>query len=366
MDELKLPGNKTFQISNKQKCIETQIRFKGITKLYKDNTFENPTQQTDLDDDKINQMVVSYLKNPEYLIYKNKIIIAVLMNTDKTDYNLYLVDGQHRINMGIKLYEEHNICDYLILCYYKMNKLEEIEELFNECNHDSYKNKIEFDKDIVKKIKYNELKVILKNKYSEIFSKTKASNNVRYSISEFLNILSDKNYFDNLSVIEIILNIEMKNKLFNKKIDYQGYIDIDDSNLFYKDEINCIKNGLIFSLKNNNFIEYLLDESTIPDHTFKYPKNRITPALRIIIWNKFYDNDEDKCNVYKCKNKICNDADGFECGFKLSKKNGGEYTIDNLVPICKECHNKIGSTNYDDFIEHRKKEYKVSKQILEN
>jgi hypothetical protein len=24
------------------------------------------------------------------------------------------------------------------------------------------------------------------------------------------------------------------------------------------------------------------------------------------------------------------------------------------------------STNYDDFIEHRKKEYKVSKQILEN
>ena len=366
MDELKLPGNKTFQISYKQKCIETQISFKGIAKLYKDNTFENPIQQAELDEDKIKQMVDSYLKNPEYLIYKNKIIIAVLMNSDETNYNLYLVDGQHRINMGIKLYEEHNICDYLILCYYKMNKLEEIEELFNECNRDSYKNKIEFDKDIIKKIKYNELKVLLKNKYSETFSKTKSSNNVRYSVSEFLNILSDKNYFDKYSVSDIIFNIETKNKLFNKIIDYQGYLDINDSNLFYKDEINCIKNGLIFSLKNNNFIEYLLDHTITPDHTFKYPKNRINPALRITIWNKFYNSNDGKCNVYKCKNKICNDADGFECGYKISRKNGGEFNIDNLIPICKECHNKIGSANYDDFIERRKKEYKISKHITEN
>jgi adenosine deaminase len=124
MDELKLPGNKTFQISNKQKCIEMQITFKNISKLYKDNAFENLNQQIDLDDDKINQMVESYLKNPEYLIYKNKIIIAVLMNTDESSHNLYLVDGQHRINMGIKLYEEHNICDYLIEFYLFYRDLE--------------------------------------------------------------------------------------------------------------------------------------------------------------------------------------------------------------------------------------------------
>lgn len=363
MDELRLAGNLTFQPITKQKCLEKQIHFKSLIKLIDDNTFINPPSQTDLDEDKVQEMVDAYLKNPEYLIFKNKITIAILMNEHNNDYTLYLVDGQHRIAMSIKLYKEHDISDYLILCYIKTDSIKEIENIFNECNKDSYKNKIVFDKDIFKKIKYNELKDLLKNKYSDSFSKTKAVSNLRYSITEFMEILLEKEYLNNnLSAEQILNEIESKNKKFNKIIDYQGYLENTD--YFYKDELNCLYNGIIFVLKNNNFINYLFDQTIIPNHEFKNKRSKNSPKLRIQVWkSRFNDCEEGICPIYKCENKISNDAFGFEFGMIVSKSNGGIQCLDNLVPMCLPCYNKMGSTNWEDFYKMCKKEYKTSKQI---
>jgi len=363
MEDLKLPGNLTFQPINKQKCLEKQIHFKSLIKLIDDNLFINPPSQTDLDEDKVEEMVNAYLKNPEYLIFKNKITISVLLNDYNNDHTLYLVDGQHRIAMAIKLYKEHDISEYLTLCYIKTTSIKEIENIFNECNKDSYKNKIVFDKDIFKKIKYNELKELLKNKYSDSFSKTKATQNIRFSLTEFMDILSDNQFLNNnLSVEQVLNDIETKNKRFNKIIDYQGYLE--NSDYFYKEELNCIHNGIIFVLKNNNFISYLLDETIIPNHEFKNKRNKNSPKLRIEVWNtEFGDEEEGYCPNYKCENKLSNEAFGFEFGLLVSKSNGGQICLDNIKPLCTQCYNKMGSTNWDEFYKSCKKEFKTSKQV---
>ena len=55
-----------------------------------------PPYQADLDDLKVKEMIRSYEKNPEYGHFKNTLVIAVRMSGQKC---LYLVDGQHRMDM---------------------------------------------------------------------------------------------------------------------------------------------------------------------------------------------------------------------------------------------------------------------------
>ena len=363
MDELNLPGNEEIKPIKKQNCLEKQINFKTLIKLLNSNIFINPPSQTDLDEDRVQEMVNSYLKNPEYLLFKNKITIAVLVNHDnESEFSLYLVDGQHRIAMAKKLYIDHDENDYLTLCYFKTFDIKEIEYLFNECNKDSYKNKIVFDTNIIKKIKYDKLKEQLKKKYSDSFSKTKSTANVKYSISDFLDELDKRDYLV-LEDIDLLSNIEIKNKKFNKLIDYPGYLEFN-SDYFYKEELNCLNNGITFCLKNNNFIDYLMDSTIIPNHIFKNPKNKISPSLRIQVWRSEFNEDEAKCPLYKCTHVINNEVNGFQCGYIVSKYNNGLTTLDNLIPICTECFNKMGSINLDEFNIKLKQEYKLTKKVL--
>jgi hypothetical protein len=369
MDDLNiiLPGNTTFLQIKKQKSLEKQINFKSLMKLNED-TFINPSCQTDLDEDRVQSMINSYLKNPEYFIFKNKITIGIFPLENEKKELLFLIDGQHRIEMAKKLYKDHDINDYFTLCYIKTYDYQEIIDIFAECNKDSYKNSISFDENILKQIKYIQLKEFLKKKYSESFSKTKAKANIIYSITEFIDILMNKIYpgdYHLLNIDELVNHIETKNKKFNKIIDYPGYLE-ETPDYFYKDEINCISNGITFVLKNNNFIDYLKDQTIIPDHIFKNNKSKISPKLRIQVWNTKFninDNNHQNCPVYKCANIINSDVNGFQCGFIVSKHNNGELLLDNLTPLCTHCYNKMGSKNWEEFISCCKKEYKETKKV---
>jgi hypothetical protein len=254
------------------------ITFKQIEKDF--NIFNKLPFQTDLDETKVLEMKQSYLNNSDYLVYKNKIVIAVVSNSFVNDYKLYVVDGQHRLEMAKKLYKDEDINDYLIICYYKIDSDMKMKELFKEINRDSYKNNIYISLNEFQETLYDLTKEYLKNKFSLYFPEKKSQINRRYSLTEFLDLLASKSYFDNFkNLSEIIVDIEVQNKQFNKLIDYQEYYN-DNPNIFYKDERLCVKNGFIISLKNNNFIDYLMDDKTIPKHNFKNQKKIISPKLR--------------------------------------------------------------------------------------
>lgn len=361
MNKYKLYGK---DINEKQNCQEKKLTFKQIKNIMDDNILLRPPFQTDLDENKINQMVESYKKNPDYLIFKNKVVIAVILsqNTkhfDETEYKLYLIDGQHRLEMAKRLYEEDEINDYLIFCYFKIDTDKQMKNLFREINRDSYKvnNYIslnEFEETI-----YDNLRHYLKINYSIYFLDKKTTNNKRYTITQFIDNIVENGYLDQFNNLEeLIDDIELSNKKFNKMVDYQEYY-LESPELFYKDELVCVKDGIIFPLVKNNFIDYLIDKDEIPNHELKNPRKTISPKLRLEIWKKeFGDNDEAYCPFYKCKNKINNGFNGFHAGHIISHINGGKTILENLRPICSYCNNRMAGNNWNDYEKMYKKEYR--------
>lgn len=359
MNKFELPGN-IFNESDGY--IEKKITFKQINKY--NYLFKNPPFQTDIDENKIIDMITSYKKNPTYFAFKNTIVCGVICKND--NITLYLLDGQHRLKMIEELVKE-DINDYLYICYYHIKTNEEMKELFKSINKDSHKINNYISLDEFNESLYDLTKEYLKTKYSLYFPERKSQINRRHSLTEFLDLLVQKLYFQKFTNIESIINdIEMKNKKFNKLIDYQEYY-LENPEMFYKDEQLCVKNGFIISLKNNNFIDFLVDETVIPDHTFKNLKKSIPPKLRIQVWRKeFNDEDIAYCPFYRCENIIRIGVNGFHCGHVISEFNGGQTNIDNLRPICSDCNCKMATMNWSEYEKLCKKEYRNKKKLNQN
>ena len=348
MNKQKLPGIK-INNTKKQNLVEKTLTFKQIYE--NKDLFKKLLFQIDLDEEKINDMIKRYKKNKDYLIFKNKIVIGVVSKDFKENQILYVVDGQHRIELAIQLYQNNNIHDSLIFCYYEIENDKEMKKLFKEINIDSFKNNKYINLPEFKESMYDSLKEYLKKKYSVYFSEYKSNAGYKYSISEFMEILIDKNFFDKRKTLdEIIKDIEDKNKSFSNFIGYHEVV-IKDPGSFYKHEQICAKSEIIIALKNNNFINYLLEPSNIiPKHTFKNKKKKISPKLRKQVWEKeFGENNNGICPVYNCNNNINNGSDGFHCGHIISEFNEGITSIDNLRPICSGCNSYMGKSNWDAY-----------------
>ena len=345
---LKLPGQ---LISKKTNCQERIVGFKKIALLVKNSELQTPPFQADLDADKVNEMIISYKKNKEYLLFKNKIVVGVIppkITEDQNNYSMFIIDGQHRIEMAIKLSEE-GVSDDLCICYYNTPNNKEMKKLFSEINKDSIRNLKYISLNEFNQTTRDELKDYFTKERNLAFSQKKSKSNRLYTINEFLDKLDERKYMENLSSKKIIKQIVDKNDIFYKYIDYNEYCN-DDPNSIYKEELIPIKNGYIYGLINNNFIDYLLDNENkiIPEHNFKKIKDRISPTLRKNVWDLIYKKETGFCPL--CNILINNGKDGFHCGHIISEANGGKITIDNLRPICASCNLKMGSNNWDDYV----------------
>ena len=345
-----LPGK---EMCRKDKCQERRISFKKIVELILDNRLKKPKFKIDLDDDKIDEMIKSYKKNPEYLLFKDKIVIAMtIVQYSMYDiyYNMYVVDGQHRLEMARRLYEEDKINDYMTFCFFHVKTDKEMKKLFMEINKDSYKNTHYISLDDFKQNIYDMMREYLIINKSSYFADKKKETNKRYTISEFLNKLQNMKVFEKYNNFdELVKDLEDKNKTFCNMIEYLEYFN-DMPCPFYKDEEECIRNNIIYSLKNNNFINFFVDSiDTVPDHKFKITKKYISPKIRMCVWNRYFGkNETGSCPL--CNNMIRVGKNGFHCGHIKSTMNGGLTEIDNLRPICGDCNINMGGMNWDDYL----------------
>jgi hypothetical protein len=350
MNHLDLPGK---EIQKKETCQEKRVSFKKIVELLKDHKLKKPNFQTDLDEDKVEQMIKSYKKHPEYLLFKDKIVVALTITCYSPfdyNYNMYVVDGQHRLEMAKQLNEQEQINDYLNFCFYHVKTDKDMKKLFNEINKDSFKNEKYVSLDDFKQSIYDEVKEYLVMNKAMYFAEKKREINKRYTISEFLDKLSQNKIFEKFDKSEkLILELEHKNKLFNNKLEYLEYYN-DTPCPFYKDEEDCVRAGVIYSLKNNNFIDFLTDsEKNIPDHRFKILRKYISPKIRMCVWNRYFGKSETGlCPI--CDKKIRVGKNGFHCGHIISEANNGVTEVDNLRPICADCNINMGAKNWDDYI----------------
>jgi 5-methylcytosine-specific restriction endonuclease McrA len=82
----------------------------------------------------------------------------------------------------------------------------------------------------------------------------------------------------------------------------------------------------------------------------KYKKQNISKTLRISVWNKYFGEDSGK-NKCMCCNITEITQLKFHCGHIIAERNGGDTSIDNLVPICESCNKSMGTQNLNTFKE---------------
>ena len=127
--------SKGITLTSRERCIEKIVSFEIIYKIIINNELDTPIYQTHLNTDKVNEMIESYHNNPDYLIFKNKIVIGDIITGNKK----YILDGQHRIEMAKQIYEKDKTNDFLNFCYFEIKEDKDMKELFNEVNKDSLK-----------------------------------------------------------------------------------------------------------------------------------------------------------------------------------------------------------------------------------
>jgi hypothetical protein len=104
-------------------------------------------------------------------------------------------------------------------------------------------------------------------------------------------------------------------------------------------------------------------------------KKPIPKKIRQLVWNKHIGEKFGSGTCLCCKITEITQM-SFHCGHITSEKNGGDITIDNLLPICALCNSSMGSMNMWDFIQkhglhkddtlHLKEEVKRLSKLLED
>ena len=187
MPRTRFIGNKLHSGDN---YYETKITFDTIYNHPKLKNMEKSNEQGSLDHDKVNLMVDEYIKYPNFLRFKNTIVIGDLNNS------WYIIDGQHRIEMAKLLYSEYNVNDELRFCWYTCKNETNIRDLFNSINHDSTKNKFYIQQCSFDQININEFMKLLKKYHIDMFSKKKSMTGKIKTIEEFRDELIQIKFFE--------------------------------------------------------------------------------------------------------------------------------------------------------------------------
>ena len=334
------PGRKLYETLN---YYETVVSFKNVINHPIIQKIIKPNYQGSLNSDTVDSLVCEFNKNPNFLRYKNKIVIGILNNS------YYILDGQHRMEMVKQIGE---IDEELQFCWYIFNNETNMRELFNSINKDSSKNQWFINSDDFKQIKITEFNKELKQYCNEYFSKKQSEKGKIYTVEQFTKCLNEFDYFNDpeKTGLDYYKLIKEKNDEFYNLFNYENHFIIN-TKIFYKDEYKNIENKIIMSLKNNNFFEWLFSTTVKPIHiSTRHSKDKIPQSLRKQVWNKhFGDLSKHKCPISWCNNILDNSIkNGWQAGHIISEHNKGKAILENLKPICKNCNSEMNTKNWTD------------------
>ena len=322
------------------------MTFKELKELNK--ILKTPEFQTDLDENKVEEMIESYKSNTHHFSSRCLVTIAHNIIGDNEEY--LVVDGQHRIEMAIKLLDQ-NINNTLLVAIIDVKSRTELEKLFQDINKDSAKCLVNYY-GIFEKQLYEEFKILINQNY-KFLPKSSSKNKSLYTASEFTDILIQKDIltnFGNKNINEIFNIIRAKEQEFFNKVEYLEQYHTNKEN-FKGMEMKSIEALSCMFIKNNNFIDYLVNDKVIPKHDHK-KRQSISKELQKEVWTKYFESKTSgKCLIYKCTNILSLDiSNSWQCGHIISLHNGGTIEASNLKPICPSCNQSMSSTNWDDWV----------------
>ncbi len=335
----------------------TEVSFK---ELYEHPTIKKlikPPHQGVLQDEKIEGMIEEYNKNPSYWSHKQIIVIA------EFNGNYFITDGQHRIEAGQKLFNEYNKNDIVLINWNIVNNEDELRDLYNSVNHDSAKNSLFIEQELIIKCRSENFVKFMKENYKSLFPNKLSDSNKRYPVEFFRDELSKRKFFDREKHDELGIFADMQsnesyeqyilrsNADFYKLYNYDKYIKEDQlEHLFYKDEITFINDKIVFMLRNTNFLNWIVNKTIDPSHTTKRIRSKIPQPVRNKVWKaEFGTNQIGVCPISGCDTVLHMKGLDFpwHCGHKISHKNGGPDILENFRPICPGCNFEMGGENWN-------------------
>lgn len=84
--------------------------------------------------------------------------------------------------------------------------------------------------------------------------------------------------------------------------------------------------------------------------------NKIPAPLRTKVWKTWYSSQPAEAKMPSgeilcpcCKSSMIEQSH-FHAGHRISHKNGGALSAENLIPLCGQCNMSMGRMNYDEFL----------------
>lgn len=274
-EDTQIKSKKTFNTWRGKKIRSTvsskytikEISIENLMELYNSGVLIIPEFQRDVNKNKITQMIKSYRADPESFSYlTNPIQIAKLVSNSET--NLYfLIDGQHRFHMYKQLYETEAIDGFVFINFITFETIEEMQTQymkFNADNPDVY-----FDIGEIQGyqnyIKYQEFSKQLGKLYKKYF---KSEDTEIYSLDAFIKQLEAREYLDYFEKIDDAISyLNSKNRSFCSAF----YVDKSIDQYTNKKIQDLIKDKKIFSIKSNNFLDWLMcEDQDVPIFVFSH------------------------------------------------------------------------------------------------
>lgn len=314
-----------------------------------------PDFQRELQLDKIESIIHTFQelhKQDENYFIKHGYTLSLCKLGIKKE--LYLIDGQHRLEAIKTLFEQGYNPEILIriqLC----SSITQMKNDFKLLNSNSNIPIIYtlFEDEFVQNILI-ELKNLLKKEYFSSFNrkKTEFGKSNRYHLDSFIEL------FDIEKIKELYLqNCIDSGILFNKLLDINKIIKnkFDNFDLLEKkfyingQDLKIISSTEFYiSLSNINWLDKFYDDQLdITLNPIKYKKVKIPKSLS----KKIYDRDIGDRNYigkcFVCETEI--NRDSAQVGHIKPEYNGGETNLENLKAICSTCNLSMGTSNMIEY-----------------
>jgi hypothetical protein len=265
------------------------------------------------------------------------------LSLGKFNDTYWLLDGQHRLLVCDRLYEEigHDQMHVVIITECETDK--ELDQLFNIINDTCPV------ADIPKGVEKKESNIVVTyfyTRYPQIFkaSKTGRVQRPHLHITRFEEEISKLLLYYKSDELVLAL-CGLNNRL--KKMNANGFIVKSTDNVkkiqrFVSDGIR--KGGLLFGIyANYECFAELYPKKII--HTVRHMKKHLKDA----VW-KTYNGSKTEGTCPFCNINITRSNCHF--AHNVAHIDGGLLTVDNLYPTCSSCNLSMGTKTYEDMVKH--------------
>ena len=346
-------------------------RFATVTSknLSEFNKLIIPNEQRIRDDDKVTDILHYQLEcKKKYGKFNFLGVINIHHLTSDDEY--YLVDGQHRYGAIKQLYMEHGHGEFLIKVEItKVNSREELKENYSLINKNTPLP--EFPETINKNIPEEAAKHYKEN-YPKMWSKNARARRPHIYFNHFqeaLGFLTDKlgnRVKTSEDLITIITDHDEKMKTWEHKKVSKNILDKCEKMKCYLGVDNHVSDEYGYK-----WVKDIIHEQTGEDIKGRTKrKNKIPKAIKTQSWDTHIGADKGEVMCICCMHNTIKQSD-FHAGHIQAEAEGGEATVDNIIPICSQCNLSMQTKHMRDYIkEHYPKNLfflkKKSSLLLEN